>query len=314
MRILVTGAGGFVGRRLASAIPARFPDAAIELWDAGSTDAGRRAVDITDASAVEEAVGRFGPSHVVHLAGLASVEQARDWAAMNWQVNFGGTLNLAAALGRHAGECRFVFASSAEVYGERFRAGRVDEGTPLLPRNAYSRAKAAAEGMLRDVLPDAGVSVLRLFNHSGAGQDRRFVIPAFAAQIAAISAGRAPACIATGNLDVERDFMHVDDAVGAYLAVLEEPARGGAYDVFNVGAGRVVTIRSLLDMLMKIAGVEAEIHSDASRVRADEITATRASTDAFRARYGWRPQRSIEDILRDVLAAERAAIEETREQ
>ena len=112
--------------------------------------------------------------------------------------------------------------SSSDVYGASFRQGPATEETPPAPLNPYAASKLAAELMLRDVLPSSSKLIIaRAFNHTGPGQDERFVLPSFAAQIARIEAGLAEPRLRVGDLAAERDFMHVADVADAYVRLLE---------------------------------------------------------------------------------------------
>ena len=156
--VLLTGATGFVGRHLSSAIRARFPDAKLfVLCRPGEKPPHAKAqqltAELTDEASVTAAVGRSRPDVVFHLAAQASVDQAIGGAEQTWRVNFCVAMWLGAAVARVSPNATFLFVSSAEVYGASFGSGPVAEDTPLLPINPYARAKAAAEGMLADVLP-----------------------------------------------------------------------------------------------------------------------------------------------------------------
>jgi GDP-4-dehydro-6-deoxy-D-mannose reductase len=186
--VLLTGGTGFVGRHLSGALTTRFPQAKLVLLCRPGEKPQQRDVhyltaELTDEASVKVAVDEVRPDLVLHLAAQASVGQAIGTAEETWRVNFCGTMWLAAAMARVCPRATFVFVSSAEVYGANFSKKPVSEDTPPLPLNPYARAKAAAEAMLADVLPQsAQLIVARSFNHTGAGQDERFALPAFAAR------------------------------------------------------------------------------------------------------------------------------------
>jgi len=188
-RILLTGGNGFVGGYLAPALFAAFPAAEGLLLRRPGT-AGCPAgwalaeAEIFDREAVAAIVARFEPDLVVHLAAQASIGEATVSAEATWRVNFDGSFALASACARAAPSVTLFFVSSSEVYGRSFLSGSVSEDAPLQPMNAYARSKAAAEQVFADVLPaEARLIVVRSFNHTGPGQDERFVLPSFAAQI-----------------------------------------------------------------------------------------------------------------------------------
>lgn len=313
-RILLTGAGGFVGRRLARALVHEAPEArrVALLRDGGEgAEPGWEAAiaDVTDTNAMNTLVEDFAPDLVLHLAAQASVGAARGDAEETWRVNCGGALVVAGALARHAPDAAVLFTSTSEVYGAAFREGPVDEDTEPRPRNPYARSKLAAEEVLADVLPDtARLIVARAFNHSGSGQDERFVLPSFAAQIARIEAGLAPPQIQVGNLDAERDFLHVDDVVAAYLALARNlsdlPLRG----LVNVASGTAHRIGDLLDRMLAQARIPIEIAQDPDRLRPSDIPSASARPERLVAWTGWGKRNGVDDLVLEVLRDARSRV------
>lgn len=288
-RILVTGAGGFVGGHLLTEISARFPAASVH------TDH----FDVTDAEAVAAAVAAFRPDACVHLAAIASVPEARRDPARTFAVNLGGTLNLAKAILDHAPECRMVYAGSSETYGGSFRAGiALDETALLEPLNVYAASKAAADLTLGAMAAESGLRVVRFrpFNHTGPGQSEAFVIPAFAAQIARIEAGEQEKVIRVGNLEPERDFLHVADVVLAYALALEkfDDLPNGA--VFNLASGTPRRIGDILAAMIARASVPIEVEIDPERLRPVEIMRAAGNADKAYRLLNWNPSRQQQQI------------------
>lgn len=306
-RILFTGATGFVGHYLAPAIGAAFPDArrlVLRRHGDAVTREGWETidVDILDSGAIEAAIAAFRPDLVLHLAAQASVGDSAGAAEATWRVNFDGALNLAAACSRHTPKTTLFFVSSSEVYGWSFRDGAAREDTPLRPVSVYAKSKAAAETMLADVLtPQARLIIVRPFNHTGPLQDERFVLPSFAAQIAAIEADRHNPRLEVGNLDAARDFLDVRDVCAAYLALLRKAPDLPARNVFNVGSGKAHTIRALLDILCALSPRKLEIAVDPKRLRESDIPIAVGASDRLAAATGWAPKFPIEATLRGLL-------------
>lgn len=311
-RIMVTGADGFVGRHLLPALTAAAsPGAEISLASrTGEGEAGYPVVmmELKDPASVEAAVAAIRPDLVIHLAAQASVGQSWGAAADTWDINLCGSLHLARAVAEHVPRSAFFYVSTAEVYGSSFNDGDAVESTPLRPQSAYSRSKAAAEGMLADVLPDsATLIVARPSNHSGAGQDARFVIPSFAAQIARIEQGAAEH-IRVGNLEAERDFMDVRDVVEAYIGLLARTPSLPPRAIFNIGTGHSVRIGDILDRLRAMSGVPTPVVPDPDRMRPSEIARTVIDAGALRAATGWRPAHALDEMLATVLNEQRARL------
>ena len=197
--VLVTGAGGFVGRHLVAALRAAWPEAVVLEFDG----------DVRDRAAVASRIRAVRPASCVHLAAISSIPAAAQDQALAWQVNLHGALHVADAILAHAPDCQMVFASSADAYGSSFRAkSALDENARLAPMNVYAATKAAADLALGS-MAERGLRVVRLrpFNHIGAGQSPDFVVASFARQIARIGAGLQPAVLKVGRLDTCRDFL-----------------------------------------------------------------------------------------------------------
>jgi GDP-4-dehydro-6-deoxy-D-mannose reductase len=190
-RILLTGANGFVGKRLAFALVSHFPDARVIRTDrSGKADGPgeSHALEILDAAAINKLIADLNPTAVVHLAALSAVQDSIRDPRLTWQVNVMGTLEMVLAVQRNAPECHFVYVSSAEVYGQTAFSGvPVTEDMTLQPANPYAASKAAADLMVREATGRGlFATIVRPFNHTGPGQDDRFVIPAFCRQVARI--------------------------------------------------------------------------------------------------------------------------------
>ena len=302
-RILVTGAGGFVGRWVVARLSAVLPRA--EILAAGRATA--LALDVTRADEVDSIVARVRPTAVVHLAGMSSPVRARAETRAAWDVNLFGTMNLAEAVLQHAPEARFIAAGSAEVYGGCFGAGdrAVDEDAPLSPLNPYATTKAAADLLLGQMV-GAGLAAVRFrpFNHTGPGQSTDFAVPAFAAQIAAAERGGREPVIRVGNLEARRDFLDVRDVVEAYVLAVTAPSLPPGV-VLNLASGEPRRIGDALDAMTRLSRVPIRVERDEALMRPSEVAVTRGDAARARAMLGWRPAIPWEKTLRDVLDDQR---------
>lgn len=298
MRVLLTGASGFVGRRLARA-----------LAGAGHRVAGTyirerpelpeldlHEADLRDRAALAAVVSRCRPEVVVHLAGLSHVGESWRRIPDSFQINVLGTENLL----RAAPGIRTVFASSAEVYGVVPEDEQpIPEARPAAPLTPYGLSKAAAEQLaLRD-----GAVIVRAFNVVGPGQSPEFALPSFARRLAAIRAGRQPATLRVGNLEARRDFVHVDDAVEAYLVLVGSGREG---EIFNLGSGRARSLREALDLTIAASGLEVRVETDPELLRPADVPLLAADSRRLQA-LGWRPRRSLEQAVGDLWAETAAA-------
>jgi GDP-4-dehydro-6-deoxy-D-mannose reductase len=145
----------------------------------------------------------------------------------------------------------------------------------------------------------------RAFNHAGPGQDDRYVVAAFARQIAEAEAeGREMLELATGDLRPRRDFTDVRDVVRAYRLALEQGDPG----VYNVCRGESVAIADILSALARQAKLHVEQRTDPSRLRATEVMDIRGSHELLTGATGWQPEIPLEQTLGDALDAWREQI------
>ncbi len=289
MRVVVSGASGFVGKHLTA------------LLEAGNHEVLRCSrAQLQGTEALELA----GVHVVYHLAGQAFVPAAIASPMETYEANVIGTARIARAIARHTKKTgerpRLIFASSGEVYGSVPAAILpVTEEMAVNPKNPYAASKAAAEFLLLGEHRSLGLDVVigRAFNAIGPGQSTRFAIADFAAQLIEIRNG-APARLAVGNLDAQRDFLDVRDVASAYVALAQHGTAGGTY---NICSGVPRSLRSLLDELIGIANVKPEIVSDSARMRPSETPAMFGSNIKLCSETGWLPTRSLTSSLQDIL-------------
>ncbi len=280
MKAIVTGAGGFVGGHLATA-----------LREAGwrvTTLARRAPADVVGDLCTMPLRG-LSADVVFHLAGFSSPSASLGAPAEAYASNAAATARLLREL--RAG--RFVTAGSCQVYGPMTRP--VDESAPCLPRTPYAASKLCAEALAfasgRDVV------ALRPFNHTGPGQSDSFVCPRIARQVARAEAGCGSRVLRLGDLSPRRDFFDVRDMARAYILAAE---RGRAGAVYNVSTGRPVSIARIARILMGAASVPLRLRG--CRGRPDLLS---GDSSAFRRDTGWSPRIPLERTLRDLLAHER---------
>lgn len=300
MRVLVTGADGFVGRHTCAHLRERGDEVVAAHGPREGTSGDEPRLDITRPELVLELIRRVQPEGVIHLAGFSSVGRSHREPAACFQVNALGTVNLLAALREAAPEARVLLVGSGEMYGALPPGAAATEETPLAPLSPYAASKVAAEvaGLQFHASYRLQVLCARPFNHLGAGQDPAFVTPAFAAQIQGIARGESEPVLRVGNLEPIRDFSHVKDVVAAYRLLLEAGEPGRAYNVCS-GEGR--SIRSLLDELLELSGVHARVEVDPARVRPVDLPSLVGDAERLR-RLGWTPRHTVRDALADVLA------------
>jgi GDP-4-dehydro-6-deoxy-D-mannose reductase len=302
MRVLVTGAGGFVGGHLAEYCV----DRGAEVQGAGrrpleGVPYAYEQVDLLDPEAVRSLVARVAPSRVFHLAAEASVARSWETPASVVEHNVSTTLNVLEAVRTEAPEAAVLVACSGEEYG-RPEEIPVRETHPLRPQNPYAASKAMSD-LLAGFYADAHrlrVVRTRAFNHAGPRQSDTYVVSSFARQIAEAEAappddGRA--VISHGNAEVRRDFSDVRDVVRAYWLLCED----GSPDVFNVCSGRATSVSDILGRLAAHSSLEVEGRVDPARLREGEVMEIRGSHDKLTEVTGWQPEIDLDQTLRDTL-------------
>jgi GDP-4-dehydro-6-deoxy-D-mannose reductase len=297
MRALVIGADGFAGRWLTRHL--------VESGDTVTAGVGPSfggsnpdadevvGVDVRDPRSLDAAVERARPDATYYLAGV-SKRGDREAVGTAVGVSVIGSALAVASLARHAPGSRLLFVSSGFVY--RSSPEPQDEAAEPSPTETYGAAKLAAEAALWPLAGTTGIrlAVARPFNHIGPGQASGFLVPTVAGQLREIASGRQQA-LHLGAVDDIRDFSDVRDVVRAYrlLAVADEEG------TWNVASGTGWVIRDVVDLMIGLAGVDAEVVPNPP---ADAMGPRALVGDASRLRaMGWAPDYSLEQTLRAVL-------------
>jgi len=293
VKILVTGAEGFIGSHLTEALVAEGHDVrAMVLYNyAGSwgwleqsavrDNADVFLGDVRDPYGVAQAMS--GRELVFHLAALIGIPYSYYAPASYVETNVTGTLNVVQAA-RDAG-AKVVHTSTSEVYGTA-QSVPIAEDHPIIGQSPYSASKIGADhiALSYNRAFDLPVAVARPFNTYGPRQSNRAVIPTIISQIAA-----GERVIKLGTLSPTRDFNYVDDTVRGLLAIAKAEAAVG--EVINLGSGYEISIGNTVALIAEIAGVDVEIVSDEKRVRpeASEVERLCAANDKAKALTGWQP-------------------------
>ncbi|TAE52310.1 MAG: SDR family NAD(P)-dependent oxidoreductase [Bacteroidetes bacterium] len=308
MKVLVTGAEGFIGSHLVEHLLASGDEVrAFVLYNSFNSNgwidtfsAEQRAQievfpgDIRDAARVREAME--GVEAVYHLAALISIPYSYAAAASFVEVNVNGTLNVLQAAQQLALR-RVLVVSSSEVYGTA-QYIPMDEAHPLQPQSPYSASKIGAESLARAFfysyhLP---VTVVRPFNTYGPRQSARAFIPAVITQLLA----EKPA-LHLGDLSPRRDLTYVKDTVAAMRHILECEATVG--EVINIATGADISMSELAAHLIALLRPGTEIVQDSSRLRpeASEVRRLLGSAQKLRSLTGWQPEYSMDQGLEETI-------------
>jgi GDP-4-dehydro-6-deoxy-D-mannose reductase len=314
MKVLVTGADGFVGQWLARDLlgHGHHVVGAIRLGGvppAGLTEAERRRIDWVEFDLLSpDSVDRLAerrPDALVHLAAVASGLDARQDPGYAWTVNAAGTARLCEAFGRlaasRAADPLLVIASTGEVYGQG-RGEPLVESDPVLPCSPYAASKAGAELAAQEVARRTGLRLIvtRAFPHTGPGQSDKYAIPAIAARMRTAKRIKAPV-IKTGNLEPVRDYLDVRDVAAAYRAVI---TRGRPGAVYNVASGVGRSLLQIVDELMRVLEARVIVEPDPGLARPNDLMHLVGDAGLLRRDTGWAPAIPFEQTLRDLLDAQ----------
>ena len=306
MRVLVTGAAGFVGCHMINELTRHGHEPlALDVAFSGPLLAEPAAcftADIRDSTAVEAVFRTSRPDACVHLSAIAFVPAGDDRPETMLSVNIAGTLALLDTLKRCAPECKTLVVSTAQIYAPHDNEDPVAEDAPLAPANLYAISKAASDIAALGYARRFGLPLLtaRPNNHTGPGQSSRFVIPALIRQAKAIAAGRTPPVIHAGNLESQRIFADVRDVAAAYRLLIERGAPGEAY---NVSAGDNRKLVDILDQICEMVGIDPSLETDQDKIRPTDRSPV-LNTEKIRARTGWTPRIPFDQTLRNMLAPE----------
>lgn len=309
MKVLVTGADGFIGSHLTEALIRQGFDVrafvfynSFNSWgwlDHVDSDVRNSldvfAGDIRDPYGVKAAMK--GCDAVLHLAALIAIPYSYHSPETYIDTNIKGTLNVLQAA-RELGGVKVIHTSTSEVYGTA-RFVPITEEHPLIGQSPYSASKIGADQLAFSFYASFGlpVTILRPFNTYGPRQSARAVIPTIITQIAN---GRRS--IKLGAIHPTRDFSYVPDTVAGFVAVLKSNA--GIGEVINIGSNFEISVGETAHLIAKEMGVSIEIETEAARLRPEKSEVERLCADNTKARrlFGWEPRYAGRDGFRRGLA------------
>ena len=305
VKVLVTGADGFIGSHLVETLMAAgYQVRVFVLYNSfnswGWLDSFPKEIlkeieiypgDVRDPNGVRKAVE--GMDVVFHLAALIGIPFSYHSPDSYVDTNIKGTLNILQAC-RDLGVGRVVVTSTSEVYGTA-RYAPIDEGHPLQGQSPYSASKIGADKIAESFYLSFGLPVItaRPFNTYGPRQSARAVIPTVISQI--LAGNRR---IKLGSLHPTRDLNYVGDTCGGFLALAAcDQAVGKAV---NIGSGQEISVGDLAAMIIRLMGADVEIETDDVRIRPKDSEVERLLCDntLIKALTGWTPSVSLEDGLR----------------
>ena len=306
MKVLVTGAEGFIGSHLTELLVEKgFEVKAFVRYNFKNdwgwleeskykNDIEVYAGDVRDYDSVYDAMK--GADVVFHLAALIGIPYSYISPLAYIKTNTEGTYNILES-GRKLNLKRIIITSTSEIYGTA-QYVPIDEKHPYNPQSPYAASKAAADHLALSYYRSFGtpITIIRPFNTYGPRQSARAVIPTIISQILA---GKKQ--IKLGNLSPTRDLNYVKDIANGFITVgLHENTIG---DVYNLGSGQEISIGDLAQKIIELTGKKVEIIEDAQRIRPEKSEVERLLSNAEKARKvtGWKPKYTLEEGLKETI-------------
>ncbi len=320
LSVLVTGGAGYIG----SHVVRRLVEAGHRVVVYDNLSTGRReavlgaplvVADLADEARLRRCFADGGFDAVLHFAASIVVPESVADPLSYYANNTANTLALVRCCAAF-GVDRFVFSSTAAVYGEP-AGGVADEGDPVAPINPYGASKAMSERILSDYANASAFRhvTLRYFNAAGADLEARigqsFPGATHLIKVACEAAVGKRASVTLFGTDYDtpdgtgiRDYIHVEDLAAAHLDALDHLAAGGESLVLNCGYGHGASVREVLDCVKRVSGVDFPVVEGPRR--AGDPARLIARSARIREALGWRPRHDdLETIVRTALAWER---------
>ncbi len=300
-RVLITGAGGFIGSHLAERVAQlgartrcflRYNSRGLLGWLSSSALLPEIEIVHGDIRDYESVFNAAKDAEIIfHLAALIGIPYSYHSPRSYVQTNVEGTLNVLEAARRHETQ-RLVCTSTSEVYGSA-RYVPIDENHPLQGQSPYSATKIGADKIAESYHLSFGlpVSIARPFNCYGPRQSSRAVIPTIVTQ------ALTQTSVKLGNLHTTRDFTFVSDTVDGFIAIAESPATIGK--TLNIGSGVETSVHELTEIIFELIGSKREVDLEEARLRpeASEVDRLCASSLLLNQLTGWTPKVALREGL-----------------
>lgn len=296
MRVLVTGADGFIGRNVSSALVVAGDEVFYGARNApqGADPDHYRQLDLLDERAIGRVVADVRPDVIVNCAGIVDTSQNVD----NNRVFTQNIIEGAANSGQKVG--RIIVCGSAGVYGQ---VGEhelpVTEATPLRATSPYALSKKAEE----DVAISLGekyklpVTIARIFNPIGREMGPRYIISALLNQVGELQRGERTH-IEVSRLDAERDYVAVEDVAQAIKTIAHSKPEQAVY---NVGSGQSTSNARLIELILDNQGLSPDTPIKQTKDDPESRVASQADISKMFDHFGWKPERTLEEVVREVV-------------
>jgi len=293
--VLITGISGFVGSCLTEYALAKNMQVFGYDLRPGHLAAEYYQGEITDRAAIENVLRKTNPDIIFHLAGMI---KSPDPDAL-YKVNLLGTVALFDSIMESNLRPVVMVASSSAVYGHKSGEEPINEKSDIHPVTHYAVSKIAQEMAALRYFNSYGlpVIIMRMFNLLGPGQPADLAFSSFARQIATAEIG-GNAEISTGNLDAQRDFVDVRDAVRAFMLTAEKGTPG---QVYNVCSGRAAKIGACLDEMISMSTRQIKVKVDVERIQNNDVPIQIGNAGKIKLATGWHSRIPLNQSLSDLL-------------
>jgi len=311
MRVLITGITGFAGSHLAEYILSEHSGDRVfgfvrwrsrmdnilhikdkvELYEA----------DLKDVISLKKALAEIKPDRIFHLAAQSFVPASWKLPIETFAINALGQINLFEAVLSLKLDPRIQIAGSSEEYGHvNPDEVPMKETNPLRPLSPYAVSKVAQDLLGYQYFMSYSLKTVRTrgFNHTGPRRGDVFVTSNFAKQLAEIEKGKTKPVIYVGNLEAKRDFTDVRDIVRAYWLAA---AKGKPGEVYNIGSGRTMAMKDMLDILLSLSKAKVKVEVDPARLRPSDVPILYADCSKFVSLTKWKPRIPLEKTFKDLL-------------
>lgn len=317
MKVFITGITGFVGSHLVDyllSLNQNIEIFGLTRWRSPKDNIAHCLDKITlvhgdllDPHSLVAALSRVRPDIVFALGAQSYVPYSFTAPSSTLDTNVIGTCNLfeSIKLVRNYSpsfDPQIIVSTSSEVYGQVFdHELPINENQPFRPASPYAVSKVGEDMLAFQYWLSWKLKIVRvrLFSHDGARRGEFFATSNFAKQIAEIEKGKKEPIIHVGNLDSIRTYMDVRDAVKAYWMLVQNHIPG---EVYNIGGNTTVSIKQMLDMLLKHSKVDnIKVELDFNRLRPSDVTLQIPTSQKFKDLTGWEPKISLDEMLLSTL-------------
>lgn len=259
-KILITGAGGFIGAALYAHLT-ELGHVTYGTTTGSEADSPLMTCDITDRAAVAALIAGLSPDIIIHCAAISSVTAGKTLDY--YRVNTVGTENIVEESSKLPHRVRFIFLSTAGVYGNQATEILTETLEPK-PVHHYGMSKFCCERLMANFTDTIDYTIIRPFNVIGEHQNREFILPKL---VNAFTHNEAT--IKLGNLDVYRDYIDIHDAAELITDIMHSAACYG--EVVNLCSGHPTSLRDLIEALQQLAGYQIDVVVAEEFVRKNEV-------------------------------------------